>query len=218
MADDDDDLFRQQMSDIRPIKSVDRVAIKREDVSALAQQAARQAAVTTPERDLNPLAVGHVKLLDPHYPLEFKRSGVQNGVFRRLKQGKYSQEARLDLHKMTVDQARQEVYGFIQLSIQYGLRTVVIVHGKGNHSLRNEGQRNQSHSISGQGNQTQNPVALLKSYINHWLPELDEVQAYCSALPRDGGVGAVYVMLRKSEQKKQENRDRINRGRTVVGN
>lgn len=194
---DDDDLFRQQMGGVKPIKADERVALRRADVSALAQQAAREAAISTVARDRNPLASDLLKPLDPHYILEYKRDGVQHGVFRRLKQGRYAQEARLDLHRMTVDRARNEVYEFIRQSCDYGLRTVLIVHGKGSH--------------------TQSKHALLKSYINQWLPEFEQVQAFSSAQPRDGGVGAVYVLLRKSENKKQENRDRFSRGRTIGG-
>jgi len=42
---------------------------------------------------------------------------------------------------------------------------------------------------------------------------MEEIQAYCSAQPQHGGAGAVYIMLRKSETKKQENRDRFSRSR-----
>lgn len=203
MSVDDEELFRQQMGDVKPLKTVQRVALKKQPESPLAQAAARAAAMAERTLDSNPLGVDYVELLDPYYPLEFKRAGVQTGVFRRLKQGKYAQEARLDLHRMTVERARQEVFEFIRQSCLYGLRTVMIVHGKGQHTVPGQSEKNQ---------------ALLKSYVHKWLPELEDVQAYCSAQPRDGGVGAVYVMLRKSEKKKQENRDRFSRGRTVAGN
>ena len=49
------------------------------------------------------------------------------------------------------------------------------------------------------------------------LPDLDEVQAFASAQPQHGGLGAVYVLLGKSEKKKQENRDRLSRGRIFAG-
>jgi DNA-nicking Smr family endonuclease len=128
-------------------------------------------------------------MLDAYYPLEFKRPGVQNGVFRRLKQGRYSQDGRLDLHKMTVDQARKEVFSFILEAVKYDLRMVIIIHGKGQHS----------------------EAPLLKSYLNKWLPELESVLAFCSAQKQHGGLGAVYVMLAKSEARKQENREKYNR-------
>ena len=53
------------------------------------------------------------------------------------------------------------------------------------------------------------PGAKIKSYVNHWLREIPEVLAYHSAQRHHGGVGAVYVLLRKSEQKKQQNRERF---------
>ena len=193
----EDDLFLQEMGDVKPIKVEKRVALKREGGSELASLARREAAVRDTERDRNHLSSDYVELLDPYYPLDFKRSGVQHGVYRKLKQGKYPTEARLDLHRMTVEVARKEVYEFIRQSASYDLRSLIIVHGKGSHS--------------------QSDAALLKSYVNKWLPEMEEVQAFCSAQPHHGGLGAVYVLLAKSERKKQENRDRLSRGRTIAG-
>ena len=102
--------------------------------------------------------------------------------------GDYAIDARLDLHKMTLEQARQQVFGFIRESHQYGLRTVMILHGKG---ARNK----------------DNP-ALLKSATAHWLKQLDEVMAYHTAMKHHGGSGAVYVLLKKGEQAKRENREK----------
>jgi DNA-nicking Smr family endonuclease len=54
---------------------------------------------------------------------------------------------------------------------------------------------------------------VLKGFVNQWLRDLDPVQAFHSARPEHGGTGAVYVLLAKSEAKKQENRERFMRGR-----
>ena len=43
---------------------------------------------------------------DAWYVLEFKRPGIQNGVYRKLRLGHYDIEARLDLHRFTVAEAR----------------------------------------------------------------------------------------------------------------
>lgn len=193
----DEELFLQEMGDVKPLQQPRKVALKRQDRSALATEARRAAATREQGRDSNHLIGDHVELLDPYYPLDFKRSGVQHGVYKKLKQGKYPAEARLDLHRMTVEMARKEVFEFIRECARYDLRSLIIVHGKGTHS--------------------QSTAATLKSYVNRWLPDMDEVQAFCSAQPQHGGLGAVYVLLRKSERKKQENRDRISRGRTIAG-
>jgi len=190
---DDLDLFLSEMGDIKPIKQQKKQLLKREGPSDLVSSARRESATREPLLDNNYLSADHVELLDSYYLLEFKRPGVQNGVFRKLKQGKYPQDARLDLHRLTVELARKEVFDFIHLAVEYDVRSLIIVHGKGNHGSDDS--------------------ALLKSYINKWLPEMAVVQAYCSAQLRHGGLGAVYVLLRKSDNTKQQNRDRISRGR-----
>lgn len=189
----EDELFQQEMSGVRQLQSERRVDLNRSPISELAAAARREAAVRATERDGNFLSLDHVELLDPWYPLEFRRSGVQHGVFRKLKQGKYPMDARLDLHRMTAEMARQEVFAFIREAHGYDLRNVLIVPGRGSHSGSAE--------------------ALLKSYVNKWLREFDEVQAFCSAQPQHGGTGAVYVMLSKSERKREQNRTKFNRGR-----
>lgn len=206
MSDDRDDfdsddidaaeLFRQQMAGVTPHKHKPKVSLKTapglDDGKAVRRAAAQQELA----EERNHLVDSEVELLEPHCPLEYKGDGVQNGVYRKLKQGKYPQEARLDLHNMTVEHARHEVFEFIQQCWQYQLRVVTIVHGKGLNSKSNQ--------------------ALLKSYCNRWLRDLPSVQAFCSAQPRHGGAGAVYVQLKKSEQAKQENRDSLTRGRSQL--
>ena len=193
MSDADDKLFREELQGVQRLQVPARIALNRSPVSGLASAARREAAQRELDTERNFLTLDYVDMLDPYYPLEFKRPGVQHGVFRRLKQGRYSMDARLDLHRLTAEQARDEVFGFIREAVAYDLRNVMIVPGRGNHSS--------------------SPEAILKSYVNKWLREFDEVQAFCSAVPAHGGTGAVYVMLKKSEKKKQENRDRFNRGR-----
>lgn len=187
---------RGDLRNLRKLQVEPRVAVNRSPVSELAVAAARDAAVRQLDGDGNFLALSDIELLDPYYPLEFRRPGVQHGVFRKLKQGKYPMDARLDLHRMTVERAREEVFGFIRQALGYELRNVMIVTGRGNHS--------------------QSAEAILKSYVNRWLPEFDEVQAYCSAQPQHGGTGAVYIMLKKSERQSEQNRVVFNRGRVEI--
>jgi DNA-nicking Smr family endonuclease len=53
---------------------------------------------------------------------------------------------------------------------------------------------------------------LKKSYVNHWLRELDEVIAYHTAQPMHGGFGATYVLLKKHPQQKLINREKNKKG------
>jgi DNA-nicking Smr family endonuclease len=180
-----------------PLKREPRADLRRkspgEHGTSLAHR--RQAAVQGKERDRNTLTQQDIEPLDPWFVLEYKRPGIQNGVFRKFKQGRYESEARLDLHRMTVERARREVFEFLEESHRLGLRSVLVIHGKG------ESKEEQERS------------SILKAHTNHWLRELDTVQAFHSAQPRHGGTGAVYVLLRKSEDSKRENRERFSKGR-----
>lgn len=195
MTGKDEDLFLQEMAGVEPLKRQARVALGGGAARDSSVDQRRQAAVDEPGVDKNTLTDKELEPLDPWYVLEFKRPGIQNGVFRKLKQGRYEAEARLDLHRMSVTRARAEVFGFIQESFEHGLRSIMVVHGKGENRAQTQ--------ASGR----------LKAYVDHWLRELDEVQAFHSAQPRHGGTGAVYVLLRKSEEKKRENREKFSKGR-----
>jgi DNA-nicking Smr family endonuclease len=198
MTDDEESLFLDEMTDVAPLKRERRVRVtpKQNDRDTSLEQR-REAAVLDKTRDGNILTEDGLAVtpLDPWYVLEFKRSGIQNGVFRKLKQGRYEAEARLDLHRMTVAIARKELYEFIQETYGLGIRSVMVIHGKG----ESKAERERS--------------SILKGCTDHWLRELEIVQAFHSAQPRHGGTGAVYVLLRKSEDKKRENREKFMKGR-----
>ena len=190
----DNDLFVQEMAGVEPLGRDARVRLVKDRLSD-DQQRGRRRAAEGEDHAINPLADEGISPLDAWFVLEFKRPGIQNGVYRKLRLGHYQVDARLDLHRMVVKQAREEVFSFIEEATRLGLRTLLIVHGKG-----------QSKS---QGDQT----AVLKGYVNHWLQHLDQVQAFHSAQPQHGGTGAVYVLLKKSAKQKRENRLQYQKGR-----
>jgi len=87
----------------------------------------------------------------------------------------------------TLNEARIALVQFIAECEVRDIRCLLILHGKGERST---------------------PRALLKSHVSAWLPQLPSVMAMHSAERRHGGSGALYVLLRKSERKKAENRER----------
>jgi DNA-nicking Smr family endonuclease len=109
--------------------------------------------------------------------LRFLRSGIQTTVLQKLRRGQFPIEATLDLHGLTTNEANDQLYRFVQLSQSLGRQAVRVVHGKGH------------------GSKGQQPI--LKAKINQWLREFPVVLAFCSSSPRDGGTGAVDVLLRK---------------------
>jgi len=189
MANEDDKTFLEAMSDVTPLKRDARIGRagktdRERDTSAAIR---REAAVTDLNTDPNTLSDREVPPLDPWYVLDFKRPGVQNGVFRKFKQGRYDTDARLDLHRMTVKIARRELFDFMQEAYGLGVRCVLVVHGKGESGSMKKAERERS--------------GILKGYVDHWLREIAYVQGFHSAQPRHGGTGAVYVLLQKSEEK-----------------
>ena len=109
--------------------------------------------------------------------LSFCRSGIQKNVFKKLRSGAYRISDELDLHGATVKQAKQILVYFLQEAVQFENCCVRIVHGKGHRSGNNK------------------PV--LKTRVNHWLREHERVLAFHSTKIKDGGAGAVYVLLKR---------------------
>lgn len=115
---------------VTPLAQPARVAVAKAKPDSKSQAARREAAsaeITPPD---DPLAGEPIELLDPLAVLSFQRPGVQNGVFRNLRLGQYAPDARLDLHALTLDRARQAVYGFIKDCLAADVRTALITHGK----------------------------------------------------------------------------------------
>lgn len=115
--------------------------------------------------------------LDTGEELYYRQEGVRQTVLRKLRRGQFQVGAALDLHGMTVTTAREALGEFLRRARRDSLGCVRIVHGKGN------------------GSRQRGPV--LKQKINHWLRQRNEVLAFCSARPMDGGTGAIYVLLRR---------------------
>lgn len=185
--DEEEELFRREMADVRPVRAEPRVALGRVETDSEALERRRRAAVEAARaRDENFLSGEHVPQVDPHDHLDYRRPGVQHGVHRKLRMGQYPLEARLDLHRMSVEQARLAVYRFIRDCRDQDIRCSLITHGKGAGRER---------------------PALLKSCVAHWLPQFDEVLAFHSAQRHHGGSGATYLLLKKSDRKRQDNRE-----------
>lgn len=185
MSGDDD--FEREMSGVRRLDLEKRADLKSSPAKTPGLDARRSAAVTDAHVDVNPLSDSAVEPVGPHDEIGFMRPGVQTGVYKKLRLGKYPIEARLDLHRMKVAQARQEVFSFLQECLRHNVRTVLILHGKGESNPEGRG--------------------VLKAFVNKWLKEIPEVMAYHSAQKQHGGTGAVYVLVRKSEEAKRENRE-----------
>jgi DNA-nicking Smr family endonuclease len=105
-------------------------------------------------------------------------AGIDRASAERLKRGQQKVEARLDLHGMTQDEAHRALLGFIRAARVAGKRCVLVITGRGR--------------IGG---------GVLKAVVPRWLDEAEfrpHLLAIATAQPRDGGAGALYVMLRRN--------------------
>jgi len=171
---DGPNIFRQQMDGVKPIKSDNKISNKKPP---------RPMFNGEPFLD-NEATVEDIFSDAPIYEecpdiLEFAQTGVQHSVLKRMRQGKLPVEHDLDLHGLTVQQARAEFISFLNDCEMMDCRHVIIVHGKGYGSK-------------------ERPV--IKPMVNRWLRVAPTVLAFHSALPEDGGSGAVYVLLKKSKR------------------
>ena len=106
----------------------------------------------------------------------FVRPGLGSDILGKLRRGHWVVQSVIDLHGMTVDQARDALADFLLEARNRGLRCVRVIHGKGLTSPNRE------------------PV--LKGKVRRWLSQWDDVLAYCEAARHAGGAGAVIVLLR----------------------
>jgi DNA-nicking Smr family endonuclease len=179
---DDEDLFRDAMGDVTPLKNCANTQWLR----APSPKAPRTQQDSDEQENF--LTSGFLDIIPLTTPLEYKVDGVQQGVLDKLRLGKYPHQASLNLLRQPVETCRQSLFSFMQQANKRGLRNLLIIHGKG--------RDDESHAN------------IVRSYLARWLPEFEQVQTFCPAQPHDGGAGALYIGLRKTDQARLENRER----------
>lgn len=182
-------LLGGEADDVRPLsKGRDKADVNSTSRTPSEAQLARRASAVEEDESNNFLTDEFVDLLPHHDPMEYRRDGIQIGVLERLRHGGYAPEARLNLIKQPVRNCRRELFTFLQDAIKHDLRCLLVVHGRGK-------------ALDSHAN-------VVRSYVAKWLMQFEQVQAYSSATSAHGGIGATYVMLRKSERARARNRER----------
>ena len=176
MSDDDPNLFRRSIEGAKPLQTEKRVPEPRKKPlpkARFSRADEEKALEESLDVDIDTMEAANAESMRYHRPHVGKRT------MRRLSRGKYAVQAEIDLHGMTVAEARPRLADFIDYSVKQGLTCVRIVHGKG------------------LGSGHRGPV--LKSAVNRWLRKWDSVLAFVSARQVDGGTGAVYVLLDRGD-------------------
>jgi DNA-nicking Smr family endonuclease len=173
--DDDRELFRRALADAKPLRTKRRAAevIRKPAPQARFSRADEAAA-------LRESLEADIDATESHggESLRFHRPSVGRRTMRKLARGNFSVQDEIDLHGMTVAEAKPRLAEFIERCAREGRLCVRIVHGKG----RGSGQRG--------------PV--LKQKVNRWLRQWDTVLAFVSTRQVHGGTGALYVLLRQT--------------------
>lgn len=162
--------FREQMRGIKPLKT-DKVYHTQKPPTP-----SRSKINLTETPEPFPFSDHLTETVTSATPLSFAKPGIQQKVLRDLRLGKIIPTKSLDLHGATVEQARNRLDHFLTACLKQERRCVRIIHGKGKLEVK---------------------LPVLKNHVNSWLRQHPAVLAFCSAIPRDGGTGAVYILLKR---------------------
>ena len=172
VSEEDAALFRDAAGDVRAIDG-DREPVYRRRPKP--QPRARPASGST---SANTEQAPGTSIRSPEKENEqlFVRAGLQQKQLRRLRRGQIPVAAEADLHGMRIREAQLLLAEFLRDCRERNHRCVRVIHGKG---------------LGSRGGH-----AVLKWEVDRWLRSHEDVMAFCTAQPRDGGTGAVYVLLR----------------------
>ncbi|MCU0615339.1 MAG: Smr/MutS family protein [Desulfobacterales bacterium] len=187
----DDALFEAAMADVLPINKENIFEFENKNCAGHCSDQ-----IETVEETLTALEnlVSYGKGFDVESTSEYIEGtgpDICREVVKRLHHGKFSIQGFIDLHGLTVAEAREVFEDFLKESVTTGKRGVLVVHGRGL-SSPNE------------------PV--LKTQVYHWLtrgPWRKWIMAFSSARSCDGGAGATYVLLRKQPVTKRRRKKRF---------
>ena len=182
---DDADLFKTALGGVTKLDNGNIAKIERSDLrkkpdaKILAKRAAAEGAFEINDAELSDTQA----ILNPvasQAALSYRIATLQHKVFEDLKAGNLRWFEAVDLHGCTVEEARSAVLQIIQMAKDENQNVIKIVHGKG-------------------------PEAILKTYVNGWLRQHRDVLAFVSAPEKQGGTGAVLVLLKRAERNPKSN-------------
>ncbi|KAF1054669.1 MAG: putative DNA endonuclease SmrA [Stenotrophomonas maltophilia] len=178
MQDDDFSLFTNEMRGVKRIKVDQADTGKARSDRQQLNQRRQNASVEVQTIRVDGLSDQFVIDVGAEDELYWARDGVQESQMRKLKAGQIAFEGSLDLHGMKVDTAREILWDFLAEACRFEVRCVRVTHGKAN---RLDGKR-----------------PMLKSHVNTWLRQHPQVLGFTSCVPRHGGTGSVYVVLKRT--------------------
>ncbi len=178
--DGDDEVFSAAMKEVREIKEFRQIAVHPKKAVPLCRRNPQRCEALQILEDITSGQVA-INLPDTQEYVEWSNPvywPLRNGnIAGKLHKGFFSVQDCLDLHGFFVDEAEAATERFLKEALAKGLRCIKIIHGRG---LRSP----------------DGPV--LKSALIGWLTYRfrKNVIAFASARQCDGGLGALYVLLK----------------------
>ena len=172
----DEELFREAMIKVREIKEFREIPVEEKKFKPMKRNKGDCEEVL---EMLNDIASGKrpINLSDTQEYVQWVNPDHRRFDAAQLHSGNYSVQDYIDLHGYTVAEAEEEIESYLKDCIKKGFSCVKIIHGRGLRSKRG-------------------PV--VKDAVLRWLSSSfrKNIVAFVSARQCDGGLGAVYVLLR----------------------
>lgn len=122
-------------------------------------------------------------------PALSRSSETDRNTAKKLKRGQIAIDARLDLHGMSQSKAYASLKTFIKNAYALNMKCVLVITGKGTPRHGNTPLADQKFGV-------------LKTQVPRWLDESEfgtYILKYEWAKQKDGGEGAMYVLMRKKK-------------------
>lgn len=184
-------LWQHVMRDAHPLP--ERMRLKGSTATTLSDDTAEQETSSSGEKQAAAKKVSNppprkVSRAVPNTRTELSHgavAGLDRRSAERMRRGKMSIDARLDLHGLGQQDAHSQLDSFLARAQAQGLRCVLVITGKGRFS--EEG-------------------GILRKQVPKWLnlpANRERVLAFDYARPQHGGSGALYILLRRQRENRE---------------
>ena len=160
---DDKEIFHQAMRDVTPLK---HKTIHPKKPQRLISAKQKWVDETTEDDDFRYIPPHQFLRFTAQDILSYRHVSLPERTWQQLKKGKFPIQASLDLHGKTRQESEKELVHFLQECRQRGLRSVCVIHGKGQYSI--------------------NQIPTLKNLCYHLLRQHPHILAFHSANKKDG--------------------------------
>lgn len=170
-TDDDSQLFRDSVKNIRPLATQDKTPLQRRKNEGNLTYRQQKAQMQQPRLHTS---LSIQDKITAEEIIAYQQPGLSTKQYLSLKNGQLPIDDELDLHGYTLDSALLALDVFFNKALEYQYRCLRIVHGKGRDK------------------------ALLKNATFAFLQSQINILAYHSAPARLGGAGATLVLLART--------------------